>query len=149
MLIIGLDDTDVLGTRGTGYLARTIAGVLAETYPLLGVTRHQLLVHPQIPCTKNNSCAGILLDAPAADTQRVLERDVALTIPLGPRRPAVSGVADQDAAGEHPDRPEILHKGDRIAFSGDMQQAQREFQRKRGQYPGEISSQTEDYGGSR
>jgi len=74
LLIIGLDDTDMLGTRGTGQLARAIADELAKTYPLLGVTRHQLLVHPDIPCTKNNSCAGILLDAPAADAPRVLER---------------------------------------------------------------------------
>lgn len=74
MLIIGLDDTDTLDTRGTGRLARAIAETLAATYPLLGVTRHQLLVHPQIPCTKNNSCAGILLDAPAAAAPGVLER---------------------------------------------------------------------------
>lgn len=80
MLIIGLDDTDVLGTRGTGHLARAIADELAQTYPLLGVTRHQLLVHPDIPCTKNNSCAGILLDAPAADAQRVFERVQALML---------------------------------------------------------------------
>jgi len=80
LLIIGLDDTDMLGTRGTGHLARAIADDLAQSYPLLGVTRHQLLVHPQIPCTKNNSCAGILLDAPAADAQRVLERVAALML---------------------------------------------------------------------
>ncbi len=80
MLIIGLDDTDMLGTRGTGQLARAIADELAKTYPLLGVTRHQLLVHPDIPCTKNNSCAGVLLDAPAADAQRVLERVEALML---------------------------------------------------------------------
>jgi len=80
LLIIGLDDTDMLGTRGTGQLARAIADELAKTYPLLGVTRHQLLVHPDIPCTKNNSCAGVLLDAPAADAQRVLERVEALML---------------------------------------------------------------------
>jgi hypothetical protein len=80
LLIIGLDDTDILGTRGTGHLARSIAGVLAETYPLLGVTRHQLLVHPQIPCTKNNSCAGILLDAPATEALGVLEHVKALML---------------------------------------------------------------------
>lgn len=80
MLIIGLDDTDMLDTRGTGHLARAIADELAKAYPLLGVTRHQLLVHPDIPCTKNNSCAGILLDAPAADAQRVLERVEALML---------------------------------------------------------------------
>jgi tRNA(Ile2) C34 agmatinyltransferase TiaS len=63
MLFIGLDDTDTLESRGTGYLAREIAAALAADYPLLGVTRHQLLVDPRVPCTKNNSCAAIALDA--------------------------------------------------------------------------------------
>jgi hypothetical protein len=51
MLFIGLDDTDNLESRGTGYLARRIAAVLAADYALLGVTRHQLLVDPRVPCT--------------------------------------------------------------------------------------------------
>jgi tRNA(Ile2) C34 agmatinyltransferase TiaS len=66
MVIIGLDDTDTLESRGTGHLARQIAAALSADYPLLGVTRHQLLVDPRVPCTKNNSCAAILLDADRA-----------------------------------------------------------------------------------
>ena len=62
MILIGLDDTDVLESRGTGHLAREIAGKLRASYGLLGVTRHQLLVDPRVPCTKNNSCSAILLD---------------------------------------------------------------------------------------
>jgi tRNA(Ile2) C34 agmatinyltransferase TiaS len=62
MFFIGLDDTDNLESRGTGHLAREIAAALAADYPLLGVTRHQLLVDPRVPCTKNNSCAAIALD---------------------------------------------------------------------------------------
>jgi len=62
MILIGLDDTDVLDSRGTGHLAREIAGRLKADYDLLGVTRHQLLVDPRVPCTKNNSCSAILLD---------------------------------------------------------------------------------------
>jgi hypothetical protein len=50
MFFIGLDDTDNLESRGTGHLAREIA------------TRHQLLVDPRVPCTKNNSAAAIALD---------------------------------------------------------------------------------------
>jgi hypothetical protein len=80
LLILGLDDTDTLNSRGTGHLARAIADHLAKSYSLLGVTRHQLLVHPQIPCTKKNSCAGILLDAPADDARRVLEQARALML---------------------------------------------------------------------
>ena len=68
MLFIGLDDTDILESRGTGHLARHIAAVLdaelAGSMGLVrGVTRHQLLVDPRVPCTKNNSCAALLLEA--------------------------------------------------------------------------------------
>jgi tRNA(Ile2) C34 agmatinyltransferase TiaS len=63
MLFVGLDDTDTLESRGTGQLARQIAAALAVDYRLLGVTRHQLLVDPRVPCTKNNSSAAIMLDA--------------------------------------------------------------------------------------
>ena len=62
MILIGLDDTDVLESRGTGHLAREIAAKLSADHELLGVTRHQLLVDPRVPCTKNNSCSAILLD---------------------------------------------------------------------------------------
>jgi len=62
MILIGLDDTDVLESRGTGHLAREIAGALGSDYRLLGVTRHQLLLDPRIPLTKNNSCSAILLE---------------------------------------------------------------------------------------
>jgi hypothetical protein len=62
IIYIGLDDTDVLGTPGTGFLARSLAGILATQYRLLGVTRHQLLEDPRVPCTKKNSSAGIMLE---------------------------------------------------------------------------------------
>ena len=62
MIYIGLDDTDTLESRGTGHLARQIAATLTEDYAVLGVTRHQLLVDPRVPCTKKNSCAAIALD---------------------------------------------------------------------------------------
>jgi tRNA(Ile2) C34 agmatinyltransferase TiaS len=79
MILIGLDDTDNLESRGTGHLARCIAAALANDYALLGVTRHQLLVDPRVPCTRNNSCAAILLEPnghrdldPLLDTVRQL-----------------------------------------------------------------------------
>jgi tRNA(Ile2) C34 agmatinyltransferase TiaS len=56
-----LDDTDTLESRGTGHLARQIAAELAADYPLLGVTRHQLLVDPRVPYTAKNSSAAIML----------------------------------------------------------------------------------------
>jgi tRNA(Ile2) C34 agmatinyltransferase TiaS len=75
MMLIGLDDTDNLESRGTGQLAREIAAALAGDYPLLGVTRHQLLEDPRVPSTKNNSCAAIALRADGdVDPATLLER---------------------------------------------------------------------------
>ncbi len=76
MLFNGLDATDTLESRGPGHLARQIAAALAEDYTLLGVTRHQLLIHPRVPCTRKNSCAAIHLNddrdlEPAALLERV------------------------------------------------------------------------------
>ena len=62
MLIIGLDDTDTLESRGTGHLARQIASALGEDYAVLGVTRHQLLFDSRVPYTKKNSCSAIILN---------------------------------------------------------------------------------------
>jgi len=61
MLYIGLDDTDILGTPGTGQLARGIAAMLAEDYKILGVIRQQLFYDPRVPFTKNNSSACIII----------------------------------------------------------------------------------------
>lgn len=61
LLYIGLDDTDTLDSPGTGRLAREIAATLAATYPLAGVTRHQLLYDPRVPYTAKNSSAAIML----------------------------------------------------------------------------------------
>jgi tRNA(Ile2) C34 agmatinyltransferase TiaS len=87
MIYIGLDDTDILESRGTGHLAREIAGSLQSDYRLLGVTRHQLLFDPRVPCTKKNSCAAIHLDGeagrngdPASDLDALFERVQALML---------------------------------------------------------------------
>jgi tRNA(Ile2) C34 agmatinyltransferase TiaS len=81
MYIIGLDDTDNEQSRGTGHLARQIASALATDYPVLGVTRHQLLVDPRVPCTRNNSCAAIALGANGhLDLDALLNRVRALVL---------------------------------------------------------------------
>ena len=75
MIIIGLDDTDNLESRGTGHLARQIAAELVVDFPVIGVTRHQLLVDQRVPCTKNNSCAAIALDVDSSvDLNGLFER---------------------------------------------------------------------------
>jgi hypothetical protein len=60
-LLIGIDDTDNLESRGTGYRVRQLANWLAENQLAVpsGITRHQLLVDPQIPYTSHNSSACI------------------------------------------------------------------------------------------
>jgi hypothetical protein len=62
-ILASIDDTDTLNSRGTGRLARSIAGTLAADYTIYGVTRHQLYVHPDIPYTSHNSCAVIHIEA--------------------------------------------------------------------------------------
>lgn len=67
MLYIGIDDTDVLDSRGTGHLGRMIAEALSTDFAIAGVTRHQLLVDPRIPYTAKNSCAAIHVEAPQSE----------------------------------------------------------------------------------
>lgn len=59
LCFIGIDDTDNLESRGTGFRARQLAQELqaADLGRLRGVTRHQLFVSPEIPYTSHNSSA--------------------------------------------------------------------------------------------
>ncbi len=68
-LLLALDDTDTLSSRGTGRLARAIADLLGQEYPVLGVTRHQLYVHESIPYTSHNSCAVIHIGLTGIDQE--------------------------------------------------------------------------------
>jgi len=58
-MIIGLDDTDMLGTPGTNQLARRIADALPEGLAFDVVLRHQLLFDERIPYTSKNGSASI------------------------------------------------------------------------------------------
>jgi hypothetical protein len=62
MILLSIDDTDIVGSRGTGRLARAIADALAAEYPVYGVTRHQFYVHADIPFTSHNSNAVVHID---------------------------------------------------------------------------------------
>ncbi len=69
--LIGIDDTDNLESRGTGHRARQMAEFLALPWVssadglarTLGITRHQLLVSPEIPYTSHNSSACLLVES--------------------------------------------------------------------------------------
>jgi hypothetical protein len=64
-LIIAIDDTDNLESRGTGFRARQLALSLADLgyANIISITRHQLLVDSRIPYTSHNSSASILVDS--------------------------------------------------------------------------------------
>ncbi|MCG9697950.1 DNA-binding protein [Shewanella sp. Isolate11] len=56
--LVCIDDTDDIGTKGTGEIAEEIAVLLSNDQQLSRcsfVTRHQLYVHPDIPYTSHNS----------------------------------------------------------------------------------------------
>jgi hypothetical protein len=56
-ILISIDDTDDTDTKGTGEIAEMIAaGLVADGLATVGrVTRHQLLIHPDIAYTSHNS----------------------------------------------------------------------------------------------
>ena len=62
MIHIGIDDTDVEGSRGTNQLARAIVSALVSEYRCLRIVRHQLLDDPRVPCTTRNGSASIALE---------------------------------------------------------------------------------------
>ncbi|MBE7556225.1 MAG: ABC transporter substrate-binding protein [Anaerolineales bacterium] len=81
-LYVGIDDTDILDSPGTGHLAREIAATLAERWPLIGITRHQLLNDPRVPMTARNSANVIHLKvgANALDLNHVADEVAALML---------------------------------------------------------------------
>jgi len=64
--LIGIDDTDNLESRGTGFRARCLGAALADAGlgRTNGVSRHQLLVHPDIPYTSHNSALCLDTEVP-------------------------------------------------------------------------------------
>ncbi len=56
-ILVSIDDTDNIDSRGTGEIAELLAsGIARNSWGTCGpVTRHQLLVHPDIPYTSHNS----------------------------------------------------------------------------------------------
>lgn len=82
-ILIGIDDTDNLESRGTGHLARQLGRSLSDAglATCLGVTRHQLLVDPAIPYTSHNSSACLLVEADDRRRATLLDwcRDFLLT----------------------------------------------------------------------
>lgn len=63
MILIGVDDTDNHESRGTGFLSRQLAGEIEKVSAgkVVGISRHQLFIHDDIPYTSRNSSACLLV----------------------------------------------------------------------------------------
>ncbi|MBJ6802316.1 hypothetical protein [Geomonas propionica] len=73
-VLIAIDDTDNSVSRGTGEIAALIADAIeANGWGKPGfITRHQLLVHPDIPYTSHNSAMCLPVEMP----EQCLERTI-------------------------------------------------------------------------
>jgi len=98
-LLSGIDDTDHLESRGTGYHVRQLANWLAENRLAApnGITRHQLLVDPQIPYTSHNSSACLSVETENAEDgweacREYLLRESAIGSDVGLRRAGEDGL---------------------------------------------------------
>ena len=73
MILIGIDDTDIIGTPGTNQLARIIVKRLGENARDSIISRHQLFFDPRVPYTSHNGSASIQLPHALADeTQHLI-----------------------------------------------------------------------------
>lgn len=73
-LLIGIDDTDNLESRGTGYRARQLGQHLAGSDTRIhGISRHQLLVDDRIPYTSHNSAACLDVETAPDRVESVVE----------------------------------------------------------------------------
>lgn len=75
IVLLGIDDTDDVNSRGTGFQARRL-GTSLEAAGLAGlraVTRHQLPKHPQINYTSQNSSVCLTLSTDGTSLQELLQ----------------------------------------------------------------------------
>jgi hypothetical protein len=63
MILVGIDDTDSLESRGTNKLARELARQVSVKYRCRAIVRHQLLFDERIPFTSHNGSACLWLES--------------------------------------------------------------------------------------
>lgn len=78
-IFVAIDDTDNLESKGTGFRARELAALLQKNQcgEIIGVTRHQLFVHTNIPYTSHNSSACIALESSMESCDKIIELSAA------------------------------------------------------------------------
>lgn len=108
--VIGVDDTDVPDTGGTGKLVRALSEQIeADGFGVsLGVTRHQLLNHPKIPMTKRNSSAAL-----GVETERGLDDLEDLAVAFVREHSETGSDPGVAVLSRHSDMPHILAFGRR------------------------------------
>lgn len=62
MILVGIDDTDILGSKGTNQLARAIVSAVANDWRCIRIVRHQLFFDPRVPYTSKNGSASITFE---------------------------------------------------------------------------------------
>jgi hypothetical protein len=74
-VLISIDDTDDIESRGTGEIAELLSeGIVRMGWGKCGpVTRHQLLVHPDIPYTSHNSSMCFPAEIPETMLDAVID----------------------------------------------------------------------------
>lgn len=127
-LLIGIDDTDNIESRGTGQLAAILAREVENRGlgKCLPVTRHQMLVHPDIPYTSHNSAMCFPATVPSAAYDDFVDQAQTFL-----RRESAEGsdpglcIIDQDRLRRHPSlvafgmraKREVLQKEDAYALA--------------------------------
>ncbi|MEI6852761.1 MAG: hypothetical protein WCL06_07945 [Bacteroidota bacterium] len=78
-IFVAIDDTDNLESKGTGFRSRELAALLQKNGcgSIIGVTRHQLYVHENIPYTSHNSSACISLESSPEHVDKIIELSAA------------------------------------------------------------------------
>lgn len=126
--LVGIDDTDNLNSRGTGYRARRLGERIREEGlgGVHGISRHQLLVSPEIPYTSHNSAACLRIAASSGSRDRLIGlcRDylAAESAPGSDAGLCVAGEAQLgDAVREYGQRAQrtVLHRDEAAALAAD------------------------------
>ena len=68
MIFVGLDDTDIAGSRGTNQLARALVTQVADQFRCLPIVRHPLLDDPRVRYTSRNGSESILFEPVSGGT---------------------------------------------------------------------------------
>jgi hypothetical protein len=78
-IFVAIDDTDNLESKGTGFRARELAALMQQNQcgQIIGVTRHQLFVHNNIPYTSHNSSACIAMESSMEHYNKIIELSAA------------------------------------------------------------------------